>query len=200
MITTLQVEIDDFTWFYNILVCFYFYIQRILITLNYHPNVPRGCACARKTIMGSLGPSGFFSSKKNPRMRPGGKPGWRWRSVREFWGESSVRNVHKVVSWVIGLPPVIIHILGSDFPWNKPSSELGVARWLETSVHISLSLWWMVLDGGWLDLDGPWNCWIHNWFPSFFFGNSLRLLTFRSEKPCSFQQGREWAWKSMNMS
>ena len=31
-----------------------------------------------------------------------------------------------VVSWVIGIPPVIIHFERWDFSWNKPSSDKGV--------------------------------------------------------------------------
>ena len=35
----------------------------------------------------------------------------------------------KEVSWVMGVPPGLIH-LDRDFPWNKPTSEKGVPPWL----------------------------------------------------------------------
>ena len=75
---------------------------------------------------------------------------WASRRIHqqaEKLNHCSQNHSQMLVSWKIWVTPVIIQLLDWDFPWNQPSSELGVSPWLRSppiGYHYWLVVWNMV--------------------------------------------------------
>ena len=89
---------------------------------------------------------------------------------------------HMKVSPIIGLHAVIIHFERWDFPWNQPSSELGVPPWRAGTPHMPEYCFDEYLHGAMKGMGCP--CWLyrgkqHPWSrPAIILGQFLRVPGF----------------------